>query len=294
MTAEEHKSLPLVLAIGGIDPTGAAGLAADVRAGEAAGVHVATVASALTVQNARGVQWTEPVAALLLREQIRAVLEEAPVAAVKIGLLPTAEVAEVVEEALSPLPRKVPMVIDPVLGASAGGRLVPALSRSWRKAMRRLARRATLLTPNLMEAAALLSELPVQGRRLMRAQAQALVERYGCAVLMKGGHLRDGDTVVDLLLMKDGAEQPFVAPRVPTQARATGCTLATRIAAGLAQGKGLMAAVSEARAHLLQGLRQHVARGWSERMPARLPVRLQAVPGAKDMTDANDKKEDEA
>jgi len=278
MTSMSEKATrrPVVLAIGGVDPTGRAGLAADIRAAEAAGAHAAPVAAALTVQNAHGVQWIEPPTSLLLQQQIRAVLEDLPVAAVKIGLMPTAATIEAVEEALLPVLGKVPVVIDPVLGASAGGRLVPALSRSWRKAMRDLSRKATLLTPNLMEAGALMSELPVTGRRLMRDQAKAIAKRYGCAVLVKGGHLKDGDTVFDLLVTKRGEEQPLISPRAQGDPRGTGCTLATLIAAYLAHGCELFAATQQARRHLMEGMEQPQDIGGAGAAPVRLPGRAPA------------------
>ena len=264
---------PVLLAIGGVDPTGRAGLAADIRAGEAAGVHVAPVPVALTAQNADGVTHIEPATPLLIHSQVRAVLEDLPVAAVKIGLMPSAQVVGAVVEALALLPAQVPMIIDPVMGASSGGRLVPAVSRSWCRQLRLLCRRATLLTPNILEASALLvGELPAGGRRIMRLQARALRERYGCDVLLKGGHLPNGQSVIDVLAMKN-SEETFISPRLPApDLRGTGCTLATLIAAHMAHGQPLLNAVATARRRLLEGLSHIVPIGGRGAPPVRLPV----------------------
>ena len=260
------------MCIGGTDPTGRAGLAADIRAGEAAGVHIAPVPVTVVAQNARGVQHIEPMSPLLIASQIRAVLEDLPVRAIKIGLMPTAQVVESVAFALKPALPATPLVIDPVLGASSGGRLVPSASREWRKHFRALAKYAALITPNLLEASALLvGELPAGGRRIMRLQARALFERYKCPVLLKGGHLPDERSVMDVLHTEEG-EQVYLAPRVPGRdLRGTGCTLATLIAAGLARGLGLVEAVAEARGLLLEGLQEMVEIGGEGPPPVRLP-----------------------
>lgn len=270
--ADKANPRPVILCIGGTDPTGRAGLAADIRAGEAAGVHVAPVPVTVVAQNAKGVQHIEPMGPLLIASQIKAVLDDLPVRAIKIGLMPTAQVVESVAAALAPVLPATPLVIDPVLGASSGGRLVPSASREWRKHFRALAKRAALITPNILEASALLvGELPAGGRRIMRLQARALFERYQCAVLLKGGHLPEERSVMDVLHTADG-EQVFLSPRVPgLDLRGTGCTLATLIAAGLARGEELAAAVARARAHLLEGLRRVVEIGGEGPPPVRLP-----------------------
>ena len=273
MRDHEHTR-PVVLCIGGTDPTGRAGLAADIRAGEAAGVHIAPVPVAIVAQNAKGVEHIEPSSPMLITAQIRAVLEDLPVRAVKIGLMPTAQVVEAITRALKPILPETPLVIDPVLGASSGGRLVPSASREWRRHFRALANQAALITPNILEASALLvGELPAGGRRIMRLQAEALFERYRCPVLLKGGHLPDDRSVMDVLHSQDG-QQIFLAPRVPVRdLRGTGCTLATLIAAHLARGLGLMEAVAQARALLLEGLRNVVDIGGEGPPPVRLPVK---------------------
>ncbi len=248
--SERPTVLPVVMAIGGIDPTGRAGLAADIRAGEAAGVHVAPVVATLTVQNARGLYDVRPAGPLFIRRQIIAVIEDLPVRAVKTGMLADAATVEAIVTALEQIARPLPLVVDPVLRASPGGRAVRVAPAAWRRQLRRLCRHARLLTPNLPEAAALLSELPAANERQMREQACALRDRYGCPVLLKGGHLAGTGPVMDVLVTET-EEQVFLSPRQPGPSpRATGCTLATLIAARLAHGEPLPAAVHAARQQL--------------------------------------------
>ena len=293
---DHEYTRPVVLCIGGTDPTGRAGLAADIRAGEAAGVHVAPLPVAVVAQNAHGVQHLEPLGPLLIASQIRAVLEDLPVRAIKIGLMPSAMVVEAVAKALRPVLPATPLVIDPVLGASSGGRLVPSASREWRKHFRVLAKDAALIIPNILEASALLvGELPAGGRRIMRLQAQALVERYQCAVLLKGGHLPDEKSVVDVLALTDGEQQLFIGPRVPggAELRGTGCTLATLIAAHLARGQGLVEAVASARNRLLAGLRRRVEIGGAGAPPVRVPA-VGASNVSDDRTSDSERGEDDS
>ena len=289
------ETRPAIICIGGTDPTGRAGLAADIRAGEAAGVHVAPVPVTVVAQNAHGVQHIEPMGLLLISSQIKAVLEDLPVRAIKIGLMPTAQVVEAVAAALKPALPATPLVIDPVLGASSGGRLVPSASREWRRHFRALAKSAALITPNILEASALLvGELPAGGRRIMRLQAQALFERYKCPVLLKGGHLPDDRSVMDVLHTAEG-EQVYLSPRVPgVDMRGTGCTLATLIAANLAHGLGLTEAVAQARGRLLEGLKNTVEIGGEGPPPVRLPASRPAWENASTEADHEQRKTGEA
>ncbi|HHN73278.1 MAG TPA: hydroxymethylpyrimidine/phosphomethylpyrimidine kinase [Thermopetrobacter sp.] len=273
---------PVVLCIGGTDPTGRAGLAADIRAGEAVGVHVAPVVATLTVQNARGLQDLHPAGALFLRRQIAAVLDDLPVRAVKTGMLADAATLEAVAAALRGADHPLPLIVDPVLRASPGGRPVCAAPATWRDALRRLCRQATLLTPNLPEAAALLGEPAASDRRRMRAQARELRARYGCAVLLKGGHLPGEGPVVDVFV-DGGDEQVFLAPRRRGPSpRATGCTLATLIAAGIARGETLRVAVRRARRMLHAALTNTPSLGGLGADPVRLASRDAVIPHADD------------
>ena len=263
----------VVLTIGGLDPTGRAGLAADIRAIEAAGGHAAPVAAVLTAQNARGVRQVEPAGPLMLLAQARAVAEDLPVAAVKTGLLGTAgniDAVRTLMEELKTQGHTPPLVIDPVLAASTGGKLTRGAPATLRKSWRRLCAHAALITPNLMEAAQLLGELPAGSERLMRAQAEGLAERYGCAVLLKGGHL-DTDRVLDVLVTEDG-RQDFISPRQPDgeRQRGTGCTLAALIALNLARSRGVAEAVLAARRRLHAGMAHPQEIGGAGAAPLRI------------------------
>lgn len=210
----------VVLAIGGVDPTGASGLAADLRTLVLRGVHGAPVVSALTVQDARGVSSVTPVD---LAAAVSAVLDSMPVRAVKIGMLADGQ-AEVLARLLPALP----IVLDPVLEASAGGTLARA------NVYAALLERATIVTPNAEEVG-VLGDAP-----------EAWVERTGVAVLLKGGH-DEGREVVDRLLVRGAAPRVWRHPRLEVRnTRGTGCTLASAIAAGLALGESLTQATEEA------------------------------------------------
>ncbi len=255
----------VVLAVGGNDPTGLAGLAADVRAGAAAGVHVATAVSALTVQNGRGVFRVEPVSAELLGAQVRAALEDLPVQAVKIGLVADGRSLDAVMAALNG--RNLRVVLDPVLAATAGGRLSGIGISDLARAVRG---REVLLTPNLDEAAELLGGGRIEGLEEMKRAASALAQRTGCAVLLKGGHLEEGGSVTDVLCC-GRIVSVFSSHRVPVQARGTGCALATLIAAGLARGRDPEDAVRIARRIMAKAL-ERIMEGVVAGIPGVLPL----------------------
>lgn len=242
------KHPPVVLAIGGLDPTGQAGLAADLRAGAYIGALIAPVAAALTVQSQAGVRQVQAVAADFLTSQIQAALRSLPVAAIKIGLLPSAAQVRAVAEALEEVPG-LPVVLDPVLGATLGGSLVqpdylPALKSA-------LLPRLNLLTPNLPEAEALLGRPLGTSRGDLEAAARDLLG-LGCgAVLLKGGHL-SGAQSPDLLA-EPGSLTWLEGERIDTaNTRGTGCTLATLIAAHLALGVELREACQIAKKLMTQ------------------------------------------
>lgn len=226
------KHPPAILAIGGLDPTGQAGLAADLRAGALVGALVAPIAAALTVQGREGVRQVQPVAADFLQAQIRAALASLPVSAIKLGLLPSAAQVRALAEVLEEVPG-IPVVLDPVLGATLGGSLVqPDYIPALRSA---LLTRVNLFTPNFPEAEALLGRSIGKSRGDLEAAARDLLG-LGCeAVLLKGGHL-DGAQSPDLLA-EHGSLSWLEGPRVDTaNTRGTGCTLATLIAVHLGMG----------------------------------------------------------
>ena len=255
----------VVLTIAGSDSGAGAGIQADSRAIHALGAFACTAITALTAQNTRGVTRWSPVAPSLLAAQIDAVLSDLPVATLKTGLLPGAAAIRAVARALARHPR-LPLVIDPVIGSTSGTRFLDAAGL--RALRRHLFPLATLITPNWPEAAAL-TGLPVATPGEAEDAARALARSAGCAVLLKGGHSPDRARCVDLLVTHSAPRAPgspsdplrlrrFSAPRLATpNTHGTGCTLSAAIAAGLARGLPLPAAVARAQALLRRGLASH-------------------------------------
>mgnify|MGYP001627231090 CR=1 FL=1 len=234
---------PIALTIAGSDSGGGAGIQADLKTFSALGVFGCSAITALTAQNTTGVQGVFPVEPAFVRRQIDSVFEDLRVDAVKIGMLGTAPIIEAVVEALRHWrPRLV--VLDPVMVAKGGDRL---LEESAVRALReRLQPLATVITPNLPEAAALLGEPPASERRAMPAVAARLQSLGVPNVLLKGGHL-EGPECPDLLM--HGGELIWLeGRRVPTRhTHGTGCTLASAIAALSARGFPLPAACHDAK-----------------------------------------------
>lgn len=235
------KTRPLrVIAVAGIDPGGGAGLVRDVLTGAALGVAVAVVGTAWTEQRPGRVV-VEPRAPEAVGEALRQALARYPDAAVKIGMVGGRDVALAIADAMTNAPER-PVILDPVLAASGGGRLWSGpLDGLWP-----LLRRASLVTPNAVEAAAL-SGQPVGDAAQAVAAAQILRDQGVAAVLVKGGHLSgDAATVTDILVDAEGVRR-FSRPRAagPTP-RGTGCALSTAIAATVAGGATLPDAVEEA------------------------------------------------
>jgi hydroxymethylpyrimidine/phosphomethylpyrimidine kinase len=234
--------IPVVLAISGVDPSGCAGIYADLRTLAACRVHGAGVVTALTAQNTRGVQAISPVEPELVAAELGSVLSDLKVRAVKIGMVPNAEVAMVIAEALRLYP-DLPVVLDPVLRASTGRRLAAG---SGDGVLSELLRSVSLLTPNLPEAATLLGEAPARTDAEAEHQARRILHLGPRAVLLKGGH-GEGAESVDWLVTDSGSRR-YAAPRLAARNnRGTGCTLASAIAAGLARGVALEDAVAQAK-----------------------------------------------
>lgn len=233
-----------VLAVAATDSCGGAGLAADVRAIAACGAHAAVAVTAVTAQSTLSVESVFPVPGEAVRAQIDAVLGDMPVACVKSGVLGSAEVAAVIAATLPD--RGIPYVLDPVAVATSGGLLCSPDTIDAMTAL--LFPLATLITPNAVEAAAL-TGLPVRDPAEAAQAARALLDSGCGAVLVKGGHL-SGDEAVDVLVTPTGTEQ-FVTPRLENpNTHGTGCTLASAIAAHLANGRGLFEAVRLAREYV--------------------------------------------
>ena len=238
-------SVAIALTIAGSDSSGGAGVEADLKTFSALGVYGACTITALTAQNTRGVFAVHDVPADFVAAQLDAVFSDLDVSAVKIGMLVTAATIDTVAAALDRYrPRNI--VLDPVMAASSGQRLLreDAIDR-----LRALIRRVHVLTPNLPEAAALLAAPLARDEAEMRVQAEKLLVLGVGAVLIKGGHLQGADSV-DVLVDERGSAR-FAAPRLATaNTHGTGCTLASAIAAGLAKGLPLEAAVKQAKAYV--------------------------------------------
>jgi hydroxymethylpyrimidine/phosphomethylpyrimidine kinase len=239
-----------VLSIAGSDPSGGAGIQADLKAFSARGVYGMAALTALTAQNTQRVTGVHLVPPHFVAQQIKAVFADVRVDAVKIGMIANAGIAEAVAEALAPH-RGIPIVVDPVMIAKGGAALldpqaVDALTRH-------LLPLATLLTPNLPEAAALLHEEVAENREQMASQAERLRALGPAAVLVKGGHL-DSDESPDVLSSGSG-QHWFEAKRVPTKnTHGTGCTLSSALAAELAKGAFPQMAVATAKTYLAQAV----------------------------------------
>jgi hydroxymethylpyrimidine/phosphomethylpyrimidine kinase len=250
MTAGSART-PVALTIAGSDSSGGAGIQADLKTFSAFGVYGASVITALTAQNTRGVTAVEAVTPGFVVAQIDAVLGDIEVDAVKTGMLATAEIVQAVAARLGAAQRRPPLVVDPVMVATSGDVLLaPEAVAAVRRTLVPL---AALLTPNLPEAARLLDTGEARSEAEIVAQAEAL-HALGCgAVLIKGGHSA-GETVVDILCDPAGVER-FERPRIATpHTHGTGCTLSAAIAALLAQGAELRHAVGRAKAFVWQGL----------------------------------------
>lgn len=238
-------SVPTALSIAGSDPSGGAGIQADLKAFSANGVYGMAALTALTAQNTQGVAGVQALPPEFVALQITEVLRDIRVDAVKIGMIANAQIARAVAEALGGA--DLPIVLDPVMVAKGGA---PLLEDSAVMAVREtLLPRATVLTPNLPEAARLLSR-PVAGTRSEIADQAAALQALGPrAVLIKGGHLAGAESP-DLLRFED-AEIWLDAPRIDTRnTHGTGCSLSSAIAAGLASGLDLPAAVRAAKTWL--------------------------------------------
>lgn len=240
-----------ILSIAGSDPSGGAGIQADLKTFAARGTYGMAALTALTAQNTLGVSGVHLVPPGFVSEQIAAVFADIRVDAVKIGMIASAEIAEAVAATLSPH-RGVPVVLDPVMVAKGGASL---LAREAVAALtHRLLPRASVLTPNLPEAAVLLCEAEAVDRAGMEDQARRLLALGPEAVLLKGGHLPGAESP-DVLATPDGLHW-FEGVRVLTRnTHGTGCSLSSAIAAELGKGRTLADAVAAAKRFIAGAVR---------------------------------------
>jgi hydroxymethylpyrimidine/phosphomethylpyrimidine kinase len=244
----------IALTIAGSDPSGGAGIQADLKTFHQFGVYGQAVITLLTVQNTRGVDRVEVMAPDLVAAQLAAVLDDIPPQAAKTGALGSAEVVETVAAAAEQF--AFPLVVDPVMISKHGA---PLIAEDARRAVReRLVPRAYLITPNVPEAEALCG-MEIRDADAMKTAAEALMRMGAANVLIKGGHL--SGNAVDVLLTVAGFEQ-FGAERVETpHTHGTGCTFSAAITAELAKGTALSVAVGRAKTFITAAIRTNPGLG---------------------------------
>ena len=248
---------PRALSIAGSDSGGGAGIQADLKTFGALGVYGMTAITAVTVQNTMGVSGYEALSPGTVGDQIRAVATDIGVDAAKTGMLASAEIVEAVADAVTET--RIPnVVVDPVFVSKHGHAL---LAQDAVSALRtRILPLATLVTPNLPEAAGL-AGFPVDSRDRMREAAEAILARGARAVLVKGGHLEDAERADDLFADRDGLRW-IEGERIATpHTHGTGCVLSSAIAAHLARGSQLVEAVELGKAFVTQAIRHSLAIG---------------------------------
>lgn len=251
----------IALTIGGSDSGGGAGIQADLKAFSALGVYGASVITALTAQNTKGVSAIHDVPPVFVSAQMDAVFSDLAVDAVKIGMLSRAAIIEAVAEGLDRHKAR-NVVLDPVMVATSGDRLLDGAAIEVLRTQ--LIPRAAVVTPNLPEAAALLSAPIASNEAEMRAQAERLIAGGAQAVLIKGGHGKDVEAVD--FLVEPARITRLAATRIATRStHGTGCTLSSAIAAGLAKGLTLPDSVRGAKDYVTAAIaaadRLHVGQG---------------------------------
>ena len=237
--------IPNILTIAGSDPSGGAGIQADIKAISANGGYAMAAITALTAQNTQGVSGVHMVPPDFIAAQIASIRADIRIDAVKIGMLGDAETIAALAKALEGL--NAPIVLDPVMVAKSGDRLLTAGAVA---ALRSLLPMATTITPNLPEAADLLGTEEAKDRVTMEAQARALLALGPQSVFLKGGHL-SGPDCPDLLITRDGTLTWMAGPRVVTQkTHGTGCTLSSALATYLGHGFTMPDAAARAKTYV--------------------------------------------
>jgi hydroxymethylpyrimidine/phosphomethylpyrimidine kinase len=239
-----------VLIVAGSDSGGGAGIQADIKTVMALGGYASTAISALTAQNTLGVDAVEVVSPDFIMRQMEVVLDDIGTDAIKTGMLPTAESIDAVCDVIETWAQPVPLVVDPVMIAKGGARLLDLAALDVLK--RRLLFLADVITPNVPEAE-VLTGLTITDEESMAHAATMLLTLGSEWVLLKGGHL-DGPEVVDMLASESGLHI-YRSLRIETRStHGTGCTLASGVATGLAQGLSVPEAVARARAYVIAAI----------------------------------------
>jgi hydroxymethylpyrimidine/phosphomethylpyrimidine kinase len=250
------SNIPVALTIAGSDSSAGAGIQADLKTFSALGVYGLTAITCVVAETPGKVSRIEPVSAELVHEQINVLAKGFPIAAIKTGLLCSAEIIKTVADAIIDLRRRnnrVPLIVDPVIIATSGDQLLqPEAIKVYESELFPL---ATLLTPNLDEAEKLVGQ-PVHDLQTMRNAGKQMQKKYGVSILLKGGHLA-GSHTVDLLFAGSKISQ-FSAPFVQEVAtHGTGCTYSAAITARLAAGLPLEDAIRRAKKFVTASIAQH-------------------------------------
>ncbi len=250
---DKENTKPRVLSVAGSDSGGGAGIQADIKTITMLGGFAMTAVTALTAQNTLGVEGVLMVEPRFVAQQMRAVLSDIGADAIKTGMLGSSNVVHAVAGVCESLAAGVPLIVDPVMIAKGGASLLD--KDAVEALVLRLLPLASLVTPNVPEAE-VLTGLKIRTQSDMERAADAILGLGPSAVLVKGGHL-EGETVLDLLRTADGAEHRFEGPRIMSRStHGTGCTLASAIAAGVAEGLTLAGAVGRARDYVVRGIQQ--------------------------------------
>ena len=251
------KSIPVALTIAGSDSGGGAGIQADLKTFAALGVHGTSALTCVTAQNPRNVRAIQPCRPEIVGGQIEAVMEELPPAAVKTGMLFSPDIIGVVV-AFFKKNRRLPLVVDPVMISTTGSRLLKPSALKLLKS--ELLPLATLVTPNLDEAA-LLTRRDLKSPEDLRWAAKKIHAEFGCAALVKGGHLRSSKEAVDIFF--DGENELLLTALFVkgVQTHGTGCTYSAAITGYLARDYALPEAVVRAKEFISQAIAQSSSAG---------------------------------
>ena len=256
--SDSVATVPVALTVAGSDCSAGAGIQADLKTFTALGVYGLTAVTCIVAEVPGKVSRIEPVTVRMVREQLEVLLKNFRVGAIKTGLLCSAEivcaVAQTIQAGGKKTARSIPFVVDPVMIATSGDNLLePEAVEAYKNKLFPL---ATLITPNLDEAASLL-ETTINDRKQMENAAKALAKKYRASILLKGGHLR-GDNAIDLLF-HNGELTEFSAPFVRgVETHGTGCTYSAAITAGLASGFSLEQAIKRAKTFVTESIARHL------------------------------------
>jgi len=257
---------PVVMVFAATDPTGGAGLQADIMTLASMGCHPVSVVTAITIQDTTGVDEVQPMDGEWVADQARCVLEDMPVAAFKIGVLGSLEAVAAVAEVVSDYP-EIPLILDPVLASGRGDELA---SEDMLVAIRELLiPQTTIVTPNSIEARRL-ADNDDDGDNPDLAECARRILASGCEyVLITGTHENTGE-VVNTLYSSDGVVRSDSWPRLPGSYHGSGCTLASALAATIANGVEMQEAVRDAQEYTWQSLKQAFRPGMGQHIPDRL------------------------